>query len=386
MSTSGFPKIPLKSIGARDIIKLDYEKSGHLRKEGLLERSLLGRFVQWRQYFVVLRDGCCYVFENDRSSQPKTVFSFENYCRLECFDKSPDYDYCFKLVPRPSCDDLKEHCFAASDEYGRQEWLSAIYKALHVANNLPEPPELDKKIWIEDIFTKLRDKDADKKGDTDDHGETNQRKQKYSKMPSMRSKISFSKADRSPLPPTPVTTHDYDELSEDSDSDTSTETYDDCKIPSKPDAPKPKPRPTCTSVRNRMSQPPTPIIEEEKSKDMIKRHDHNKQDSKRKIEDLPLFKGSSLEAKRILKEKPVGTFLIRTSSQSDSNIPYVLVVSAQTEEVQFRIHLRDSGKIYIKEADNFSCLSELAEHYKKHDLSAASRIRLTNHYADVEYE
>ena len=32
-----------------------------------------------------------------------------------------------------------------------------------------------------------------------------------------------------------------------------------------------------------MSQPPTPIIEEEKSKDMIKRHDHNKQDSKRKV-------------------------------------------------------------------------------------------------------
>lgn len=80
-----------------------------------------------------------------------------------------------------------------------------------------------------------------------------------------------------------MTTHDYDELSEDSDSDTSKETYDDCKIPSKPDAPKPKPRPTCTSVRNRMSQPPTPIIEEEKSKDMIKRHDHNKQDSKRKV-------------------------------------------------------------------------------------------------------
>ena len=47
---------------------------------------------------------------------------------------------------------------------------------------------------------------------------------------------------------------------------------------------------------------------------------------------------------------------------------------------------QDSGKIYIKEADNFSCLSELAEHYKKHDLSAASRIRLTNHYSDMEYE
>lgn len=40
--------------GARDIIKLDYEKSGHLRKEGLIERSLLGKFVQCKFSLLIL--------------------------------------------------------------------------------------------------------------------------------------------------------------------------------------------------------------------------------------------------------------------------------------------------------------------------------------------
>ena len=43
-----------------------------------------------------------------------------SYFRLESFAKPPDYDYCFKLIPRAGCDELKEHCFAASDDSGRQ--------------------------------------------------------------------------------------------------------------------------------------------------------------------------------------------------------------------------------------------------------------------------
>ena len=40
-------------------------------------------FIPGRQYFVVVRDGCCYVFDNDQSTQPKVAFSLENYCRYE---------------------------------------------------------------------------------------------------------------------------------------------------------------------------------------------------------------------------------------------------------------------------------------------------------------
>ena len=40
-------------------------------------------FIPGRQYFVVVRDGCCYVFDNDQSTQPKVAFSMENYCRYE---------------------------------------------------------------------------------------------------------------------------------------------------------------------------------------------------------------------------------------------------------------------------------------------------------------
>ena len=41
-------------IGARDIVKLEYDKCGHLRKEGLLERSFIGNFVQCKFYFNVI--------------------------------------------------------------------------------------------------------------------------------------------------------------------------------------------------------------------------------------------------------------------------------------------------------------------------------------------
>lgn len=40
------------STGARDILKLDYEKCGHLRKEGGIERSVLSKFVKCKIHAV----------------------------------------------------------------------------------------------------------------------------------------------------------------------------------------------------------------------------------------------------------------------------------------------------------------------------------------------
>ncbi|XP_078312114.1 uncharacterized protein LOC111133686 isoform X2 [Crassostrea virginica] len=209
------PKTPMKSIGARDIVKLEYDKCGHLRKEGLLERSFIGNFVQWRQYFVVVRDGCCYVFDNDQSTQPKVAFSLENYCRLECFAKTPNYDYCFKLIPKASCDNLKEHCFATSDDIGRKDWLIAIYKALHVANNIPEPIEVDKEAWNEDIFQNVHGNGSDNKGDR------HQPRRKYSKMPTNPTGSCCPK----------ISNAFYDEIPHDPDSDISLQAYDDKTTP-----------------------------------------------------------------------------------------------------------------------------------------------------------
>lgn len=348
-SPGSVSKTPLKSIGARDIIKLDFQKSGHLRKEGRLERSLLGQIVgvTWRQVFVVLRDGCCYVFDNDQSTQPKTAFSFENYCRLECFEKPPDLDYCFKLLPRVTYTEMKEHSFAASDDNSRKEWLVAFYKAFHVANDLPEPSDVGKDDWTKDIFKR--------------NGVSAKPKSQVFKTRS--------------LPPIPKEDLSYDEPELDSESELPDESYDDCLVGSKPQ-PKIKPK--------RASLPPLPQAPIQPSPTADRESYINMDLKKPKIDDLPLFEGSSADAKAAIGSEAVGTFVIRKSSQSESRIPYVLVVSGPEDELQFRIYKKEQGGIYITEETIFQSLSELVAYYRKNELSGKTKRKLTKHYGHME--
>lgn len=62
-----------------------------------------------------------------------------SYFRLESFAKPPDYDYCFKLIPRAGCDELKEHCFAASDDSGRQVNNTVVHVQAYPSQNLTHP-------------------------------------------------------------------------------------------------------------------------------------------------------------------------------------------------------------------------------------------------------
>lgn len=373
-------KTPLKSIGARDIIKLEYQKSGHLRKEGRLERSLLGKIVggAWRQVFVVLRDGCCYVFDNDQSTQPKTTFSFENYCRLECFEKPPELDYCFKLLPRTNYVEMKEHCFAASDDSSRQDWLVAFYKAFHVANDLPEPTVVAKDGWTKDIF-KRNGGNRYAYDYIDDEHERNlpDTKRRYSAMPSTSSaqqKMQVFKT-RS-LPPVPKEDFSYDEPELDSDSELPDESYDDCAVETVT-----QPQPSKIKAK-RASLPPLPRTPKDTSPE-ANRGAYINMDLKPKIDDLPLFDGNSADAKKAISSEAIGTFIIRESSQSGSTIPYVLVVSGPEEAVQFRIYKKEQGGIYITEETTFKCLSELVAYYRTNDLSAKTKLKLTKHYGHM---
>lgn len=345
-SPGSVSKTPLKTIGARDILKLDYQKSGHLRKEGLLERSLLGKLVgvTWRQVFVVLRDGCCYVFDNDQSTQPKTAFSFENYCRLECFEKPPDLDYCFKLFPRVNYVEMKEHCFAASDDNSRKEWLIAFYKAFHVANDLPEPLDVGNDDWTKDIFKRIGAKS--------------------------KSQVFKTRS----LPPVPKEELSYDmpEL----ESELPDESYDDCAVGTKPQPSKIKPK--------RASLPALPRSPKETNPTASRGQYINMDYKKPKVDDLPLFEGNSAEAKAAISSEAVGTFIIRKSSQSEGRTPYVLVVSGPEEEVQFRIYKKEQGGIYIAEENIFQSLSELVAYYRKNELSAKTKLKLAKHYGHME--
>lgn len=374
-SPGSVSKTPLKSIGARDIIKLDFQKSGHLRKEGRLERSLLGQIVgvTWRQVFVVLRDGCCYVFDNDQSTQPKTAFSFENYCRMECFEKPPDLDYCFKLLPRVTYTEMKEHSFAASDDNSRKEWLVAFYKAFHVANDLPEPSDVGKDDWTKDIFKRNGGNRYDYIDD-EHEGNLSNTKRRYSDMPiSAKPKSQVFKT-RS-LPPIPKEDLSYDEPELDSESELPDESYDDCLVGSKPQ-PKIKPK--------RASLPPLPQAPIQPSPTADRESYINMDLKKPKIDDLPLFEGSSADAKKAIDSEAVGTFVIRKSSQSESRIPYVLVVSGPEDELQFRIYKKEQGGIYITEETIFQSLSELVAYYRKNELSGKTKRKLTKHYGHME--
>ncbi|XP_048744929.2 uncharacterized protein LOC125657983 [Ostrea edulis] len=359
-------KTPLKSIGARDILKLDYEKCGHLRKEGGIERSVLSKFVKWRQFFIVLRDGCCYIFDNDHSTNPKTAFSFENYCRLECFTKPPDMEYCFKVIPKAECNELKEHCFASSDDTSKQDWVLAIYKALHVANNLPIPNVLGKGAWKEDIF---------KRNDSSLHGYTyideveedsaQVTRRRYTQMP-IKSPLTRVKS----LPPLPIPKESLSTA----DSDSPTDSYDDILSQSFTENARIS---RSASEYRKCRPPPSPPTEEIDT--VSEQLFYANLESE--VADLPLFLGDSSEAKRSIKDEAVGTFLIRKSSTGGDKSNFVLVVSAPSGELQYRIYKKDEAEIYIVDGIFFKRLSELVEHYRKNDLPCNRR--LTKHHGHM---
>lgn len=388
MDRPGFvQKTPLKSIGAQDILKLEFDKCGHLRKEGGLERTLLSKFVKWRQFFVVLRNGCCYVFDNDQSTQSKTAFSFENYCRLECFTRA-DMENCFKVIPRSGHEEfLKEHCFSASDNQTRQGWLIAIYKALHVANNLTLPTEITKDGWKVDIFGKGTDpnrysyidempedflKDLPK-----DSPKT--AKKRYSKLPPIPS-INRTKS----LPARPMTpkSTSNDSVSNDSD-DSPSDNYDDILMEpptTKPEPPTAKPGKLARSVSESYKARPQPAVPVNE-RDEISRPD-SYLSPKAEVADLPLFEGNSPEAKSAIKDEAVGTFLIRKSNTGGDKVMFVLVVSGPAGELQYRIYKKEEDKIYLEEKTYFERLSELVNHYRKNDLPCQRK--LTKHYEHME--
>ncbi|XP_061183190.1 uncharacterized protein LOC133191451 [Saccostrea echinata] len=377
-------RTPLKSIGAQDILKLDFDKCGHLRKEGGLERTLLSKFVKWRQFFVVLRNGCCYVFDNDQSTQSKTAFSFENYCRLECYTR-PDMDNCFKVIPRPGHEDLlKEHCFSSSDNHTRQEWLVAIYRALHVANNLTVPTAITKDGWKEDIFAKGTDPNRysyiDEMPEDPPKDPPKPAGKRYSKLPSPPVP-SLTRAKSLPARNVSQRSNSND-TSNDSD-DSPSDNYDDILTEPPPTKPEPLTAKPCKISRSvsesykSRPQPPVPVDE----RGTVSLPD-SYTNLKEGVADLPLFEGNASDAKSVIKDEAVGTFLIRKSSTGGDKIMFVLVFSAPSGELQYRIYKKEEEKIYLTEGVYFKRLSELVDYYRKNDLPC--KRKLTKHYGHMD--
>lgn len=123
---------PFVNIGAQDLITVEANWKGLVRKEGQLERGLkkLGPLskvtsIQWRQYFVVLSQGCVYVFHDDHSASPKVHFSLMNYHKLR---RNFSVPHSFEILPCSS--EGKVYKFSCATDTERLEWMRAIYVSM----------------------------------------------------------------------------------------------------------------------------------------------------------------------------------------------------------------------------------------------------------------
>lgn len=127
---------PFDNIGANDICSVETNYKGFLNKEGKVERNLqkLVSHVPWRRYFVVLSQGCVYVFQNEHAAKPKVKFSLRNYHKLQ---RNFSIPFSFEILPCIS--DGKVYRFQCDDEADRLDWMRALYVSLLAVHKEPLP-------------------------------------------------------------------------------------------------------------------------------------------------------------------------------------------------------------------------------------------------------
>ncbi|XP_063435446.1 uncharacterized protein LOC134716395 isoform X1 [Mytilus trossulus] len=145
---------PFVNIGAQDLITVEANWKGLVRKEGQLERGLkkLGPLasLQWRQYFVVLSQGCVYVFHDDHSASPKVHFSLMNYHKLR---RNFSIPHCFEILPCSS--EGKLYKFSCATDTERLEWMRAIYVSMLVVHEESLPDDEHTKLKKSDEYNLL---------------------------------------------------------------------------------------------------------------------------------------------------------------------------------------------------------------------------------------
>lgn len=148
MASNNIP-IPLNDIACQALIlSRSVAHHGNLRKRGMLNNLAekvtvkplnLDQMIRWRQYYVVLINGCIYIYNNETSSKPTHATSLCEFKGVEACDHEVAFgiSWPFKLV---SANDNKDHCyyFSAPSERDLQVWMKCINDQLL---NLPKPVE-----------------------------------------------------------------------------------------------------------------------------------------------------------------------------------------------------------------------------------------------------
>ncbi|CAG2198319.1 unnamed protein product [Mytilus edulis] len=135
---------PRFTIGAQDISTLNTTNHhGFLRYEGSLEKFVkrtvifkpfFREAVKCKQRFVVLCEGCMYLYKDEYATSPLKAFSLADFTRIQRFqDNDRRTRMKFQLVPLNESSPQKFLTFCSSTDEERKVWFQKIRKEMDEA-------------------------------------------------------------------------------------------------------------------------------------------------------------------------------------------------------------------------------------------------------------
>ncbi|KAK6186075.1 hypothetical protein SNE40_008181 [Patella caerulea] len=212
---------PQKNIGAQALLNIaECSHSGFLAKRGRRERiverfnlpqkPIFNDIKKWRKRFVIISQGCVYIYDKESSRNPHKAFPLAGYNQL--FKMGSDNgELIFRL--EGLYPNMKECQFSCSVESERKEWMKQLREEMCIANDVePDPMPSGGSVTDDDVYVYLQkpikeleyDQDDEFYDDTgDDVGDGNEEfssdDDSYDQIPENL----VVPRNRMPLPPTP---------------------------------------------------------------------------------------------------------------------------------------------------------------------------------------
>ncbi|XP_063435222.1 SH3 domain-binding protein 2-like isoform X2 [Mytilus trossulus] len=363
---------PRFTIGAQDISTLNTTNHhGFLRYEGGLEKFVrrtvifkpfFREAVKWRQRFVVLCEGCMYLYKDEYATSPLKAFSLADFTRIQRFqDNDRRTRMKFQLVPLNEDSPQKFLTFCSSTDEERKVWFQKIRKemdeAVHGSSHLQSDFDQDEYVSLEtpvQVQPAHTYREPDKKLVKKSKNNEKKKKEKDNKpnekdnKPNEKDKNENTATAGRRLPPSPPEDDDEDDLS---DYDTIAEdAFVSRALPAVP--------PSVPKERTpRLIEPIKPKVPQ-KPQSNIKKLRYSRSEFEFNSSDRTQVEG-------ILDEMSVGTFLVRKSRQDNQE-----VLSVKTDDgiKEYKIYNKNRGLSIDNKEQWFSTTEELLDHYSQQDI------------------
>jgi hypothetical protein len=142
MSTSRRIPVPIKGISSQELMtRPDIVISGYLRRRSAVNKVLDGvmktsQIIRWPNMYVVLRDGCLYIFTNERATSATKASSLYGFSEVrECNpgEVQGGVEWAFKVVSELELRNSVFY-FCAPTKVEMQRWISLIRQEICSAN------------------------------------------------------------------------------------------------------------------------------------------------------------------------------------------------------------------------------------------------------------